>query len=194
MQDKKVAQFMALAGQSIPASFNSEDAAKRRLGAQLLLSEVLEYIIKGLGVIPEVQGTPITNPDGLSYSNAKEPNQIEMLDGLSDVAYTMYWNALAFGLPLEQAFDLVCDNNIEKFVALGAWANGLKELPTDRWHCDLKVTWPPEVVKVEVIEYQGQPYAVGKDARGKVRKPAHFKPVSFEGLLSSPFQGSPEAR
>lgn len=183
MQDKKVGQFMALAGQSTPAAFNSEDAAKRRLGAQLLLSEVLEYIIKGLGVIPEVNGTEITNPDGLTYKNSKEPNQIEMLDGLSDVAYTMYWNALAFGLPLEAAFDLVCDNNLEKFVPLGDWAKDLSELTPEQWDCKCNVSWPQEVVKVVVLHYEGRPYAAGKDNRGKVRKPAHFKPVSFDELL-----------
>ncbi len=176
---------MALAGQSVPNSFSVEDEAKRRLGAQLLLSEVLEFVIKGLGVIPEVEGTPITKPDALSYKNAAAADPNEMLDGLSDVAYTMYWNALAFGLPLEKAFDLVCDNNLEKFVALGDWANSLSKLAPADWHCRCNVSWPPEVVEVAVLHYEGRAYAAGKDARGKVRKPAHFKPVSFAGLLPS---------
>ncbi|MBX7143960.1 MAG: hypothetical protein K1X79_05870 [Oligoflexia bacterium] len=183
MNKNKVAQFLALAGQSARASFDARDEHTRKLGAQLLLSEVLEFVIKGLGVEPEIAGVRIQQADELNYHAVNAPDQSEMLDGLCDVAYTMFWNSLAFGLPLEAGFDRVCDNNLEKFVALDSWANGLSELKSDEWHCHKNVAWPPEVTRVEVVSFAGKPYAVGKDARGKVRKPLHFKPVSFEGLL-----------
>lgn len=183
MRDEKIRKFKALAGQRCAQGIELGDEATRKLGAQLLLSEVLEYVIHGLGVEPEVAGTRITKPDEVHYHVATEPDATEMVDGLADVAYTMYWNSLAFGLPLEQAFDLVCDNNLEKFVKLGAWASGKKELAPAEWDCRLEISWPPEVARVEVVHYQGEPYAVGKDARGKVRKPSSYRSVDLSALV-----------
>ncbi len=182
MESSKVRKFMSLGGQEVSQSFSPHSEAQRRLGAQLLLSEVLEYVIHGLGVVPEFEGKKITSPDDLHYHSAEAPDVTEMLDGLADVAYTMYWNALAFGLPLEKAFDMVCDNNLEKFVRLGEWARGRQELGPSEWDCRVDVHWPNEVVRVDVIDYRGELYAVGKDARGKVRKPSSYSPVDLSAL------------
>lgn len=184
MEAKKVGMFMELAGQSEAAQLITADKKTRELGARLLLSEVLEYIIHGLGVQPVVGGSPIDDPDDIIFAAVGEPNKLEMVDGLADTAYTMYWNALAFGVPLEQAFDLVCDNNLEKFVALEEWTHGTGELPADRWHCDRGIEWPSEVESVSVIEVAGGAlFAVGKDKNGKVRKPSSFSPVDLATLI-----------
>ncbi len=183
MKRDKVAKFMALAGQKLSDNFHAGNEAERKLGAQLLLSEVLEYVIDGLGVTPEINGVKVTDPEAVHYHAEKTPDQAEMLDGLADVAYTMYWNANAFGVPLEAGYELVCDNNLEKFVKLDSWAKGLTELSQTEWHCRCNAGWPTEVVQVAVVELNGEWYAVGKDARGKVRKPLHFKPVDLSHLL-----------
>jgi hypothetical protein len=185
MDASKIALFMQLAGQEVRSKLQSGDPKQRALGAQLLLSEVLEYVIHGLGVIPEVSGTKITAPDGLTYHAAETPDHEEMVDGLADVAYTMYWNACAFGIPLPQAFSLVCDNNLEKFVRLESWTRGECELESSEWHCGQDVSWPPEVVKVAVLHVGGAYYAVGKDARGKVRKPSTYSPVDLAELVAN---------
>lgn len=185
MDGRKIRLFKALAGQTLAETLDAGDPQKRQLGAQLLLSEVLEYVIHGLGVIPEVNGTPITEPDQLAYRSATQPDPEEMIDGLADVAYTMYWNAIAFGVPLEEAFELVCDNNLEKFVRLDDWKQGPGALAVELWHCNRSVAWPPEVVTVEAVEVTGEWYAVGKDARGKVRKPSTYKSVDLSALLSA---------
>ena len=143
----------------------------------------LEYVIDGLGVTPEIQGVKVTDPEAVRYHVERAPDQAEMLDGLADVAYTMYWNANAFGVPLEAGYELVCDNNLEKFVKLDSWAKGLTELSRTEWHCRCNAGWPDEVVQVAVVELSGEWYAVGKDARGKVRKPLHFKSVDLSHLL-----------
>ena len=176
---------MALAGQETAKKIDLSTPERRKLGAQLLLSEVLEYVIKGLGVTPIVNGTPITEPDALRYENTagKTPSPLEMVDGLADVAYTMYWNALAFGLPLEEAYDLVCDNNLEKFIRLEVWSKGAGDLSPADWHCDKNVSWPSEVTKVRVIKVEEQFYAVGTDSRGKVRKPSSYRSVDLSTLL-----------
>ncbi len=184
MNNEKVTQFMSLGGQAIASQIDLGTDAQRKLGAQLLLSEVLEYVIKGLGVTPEVNGVKITEPENLQYHVAQQADVTEMVDGLADVAYTMYWNSNAFGIPLEEAYEMVCDNNLEKFVKLGAWAAGLTELPPEQWGCRTEVTWPSEVVKVQVVTYKGELWAVGKDARGKVRKPGSYKPVDLSQIIN----------
>jgi hypothetical protein len=183
MDASKIALFMQLAGQTVHQKLQSGSAADRALGAQLLLSEVLEYVIHGLGVVPEFSGTKITSPDALSYHPQETPDHEEMVDGLADVAYTMFWNACAFGVPLPEAFELVCDNNLEKFIRLSGWTRGECELESSEWGCGLGVTWPAEVARVSVLKVGSDFFAVGKDARGKVRKPSTYKPVDLGRVL-----------
>jgi hypothetical protein len=185
MDSAKIKTFMQLAGQSVQQKLAEGDPKTRALGAQLLLSEVLEYVIRGLGVVPHINGTPITDPEAVTYEPANQPDREEMIDGLADVAYTMYWNECAFGIPLPQAFELVCDNNLEKFVRLSAWSQGARTLDRAEWHCDANVVWPNEVAQVVVIDIDGEFYAVGKDARGKVRKPSSYKPVDLSELVAN---------
>ena len=188
MQADKVKTFMTLAGQRTTNLYRSGSEKERELGAKLLLSEVLEYVIKGLGVIPSFNGTLITAPDGLEYKASEiEPNEIEMIDGLADVAYTMYWNALAFGIPLEEGYDMVCDNNLEKFVSIGAPDESISQLSTlhrEQWHLDREIAWPEDVVNVDIVKVEGVHYAVGKDASGKVKKPSSYSSVDLGVLVS----------
>ncbi len=185
MDAGKVRLFMQLAGQEVASKLKDGTPEQRKLGAQLLLSETLEYIIKGLKVTPHIHGNPVSDPEAISYDAKDEaPDRVEMLDGLSDVAYTMYWNACCFGVPLEDAYNLVCDNNLEKFVHLDkkAFAPGI--ISKEKWDCGRGVVWPSEVEKVEVVRVEGELYAVGKDGRGKVRKPSTYKPVDLEPLTA----------
>ena len=108
-----------------------------------------------------------------------------MVDGLADVTYTMYWSECAFRVPLKEAFELVYDNNLEKFVALPRWSDGERELEKGEWDCDLGNSWPAEVVKILVLKVGGEYFAVGKDARGKVRKPSSHKSVDLSVLVAN---------
>lgn len=183
MKSDKVKLFMNLAGQRVAEPISASSPERRQLGAQLLLSEVLEYVIKGLGVVPEINGQPLTDPEAVRYRAQNQADAEQMLDGLADVAYTMYWNSLAFGLPLEPGFELVCDNNLEKFVRLENWRGPARTLAREEWHCGKQVSWPAEVATVEVLEVDGAFFAVGKDARGKVRKPSTYKSVDLSALM-----------
>lgn len=186
MDSHKIRQFLQLAGQKLPERFEVGEDATRALGAQLLLSELMEYIVKGLKIIPEYKGVGIDDPEGFTYKpiSGEVPDKKEMLDGLADVAYTMYWNSEAFKIPLEPAFELVCDNNLSKFVRLDGWTRGEGPLEAPDWDCALGISWPPEVSSVSVKKVDGIYFAVGKDARGKVRKPSSYTPVSLDALLS----------
>ena len=184
MKGNKIKSFMQLAGQPTAERLHTSNETQRKLAAQLLLSETLEYVIHGLGVTPEFNGTKITAPNDVEYSLSETaPDPKEMVDGLADVAYTMYWNALALGIPLEEAFELVCDNNLEKFVRLDKQQFKAGKLEAEQWHCDKNSTWPKEVRSVEALQIQGEMFAVGKDASGKVRKPSSYESVDLSGLL-----------
>lgn len=188
MENKKVKQFMKLAGQETATKFvdfSKFEPKVRELGAQLLLSETLEYVIKGLNVTPKINGIEITDPNSLEYVATSElPDKLEMLDGLSDVAYTMFWNMHRFGIPLEEAYELVCDNNLEKFVRLSSWDKGELTLDEADWDLGMSVTWPSEVATVCVMEVDGEFFAVGKDKTGKVRKPSTYASVELNHLVS----------
>jgi hypothetical protein len=186
MDSDKIRKFLKLAGQKLGTDAREASPEIRKLGAQLLLSETLEYVIKGLGVVPEFKGNPITDANGLDYVSKNPPDRLEMLDGLSDVAYTMYWNSEAFGLNLEKAFDAVCDNNLEKFVKLessNALINREGPLEREEWNCAIDIKWPEEVVSVEIIRVDESVYAVGKDKHGKVRKPSSYVSVDLKKFL-----------
>lgn len=186
MDSQLVRMFQKLAGQNLPETFDPASARVRELGARLLLTETLEYIIRGLGVVPVFDGVEVRNPEAVvCTSNGKTPDPLEMLDGLADVAYTMFWNAEAFGLPLPEAYKLVCINNLEKFVALDGWSGGEGPLATELWDCEQQIGWPEEVVEVSVLEVDGKYYAVGKDQNGKVRKPSNYRSVDLKPLLKS---------
>ena len=183
MNDEKIRQFMLLAGQKLGQDPSHASPELRKLGAQLLLSETLEYVIKGLGVVPKISGVAVTDANSLVYETKNDIDKLEMLDGLSDVAYTMYWNSVAFGLRLEEAFDAVCNNNLEKFVKLESWNEAPRPLEREEWHCGQNIVWPDEVVSVEAVEVNSYFYAVGKDRHGKVRKPSSYNSVSLSDLL-----------
>ena len=186
MDSELVRTFQRLAGQKLPEGFDPADPRMRELGARLLLTETLEYIICGLGVMPEFDGVKVTDPESvLCKSNGQKPDPLEMLDGLADVAYTMFWNAEAFGLRLPEAYQLVCENNLEKFVALEGWSKEEGPLPRESWDCGQQITWPEEVGEVTVLLVKGKYFAVGKDENGKVRKPSSYRPVDLKPLLES---------
>lgn len=184
MKGNKVSKFLQLAGEKLAASPAEANDELRALGAQLLLSETLEYVIKGLGVEVKVGDTLITDPNGLDYSvNGKAVDDKEMLDGLADVAYTMYWNKYAFNQKLEEAHELVCDNNLEKFVKIDNWSDDERELESTEWDLGQSVSWPDEVTSVRVVKVDNEFYGVGKDKTGKVRKPSTYRSVDLGALL-----------
>ncbi len=183
MNGDKVVKFIKLSGREISENCNFGSEKDRELGAQLLLSELLEYIIKGLGVSLTIDGTEIKDPESVKYKSIRSPDKIEALDGLADVAYTLWWNALTFGLPVAEAYDMVCDNNLEKFVKLSSWNSGSRELNKDEWHCNQDIKWPDSVVRVVSVPVGTEYYAVGFDASGKVRKPSSYKSIDLSSLL-----------
>ena len=185
MEADKVKLFMQLAGHPFITEASDANPELKKLGAALILSETLEYVIQGLGVKVSFNGQEITDANGLEYQLDENSavDKKEMLDGLADVAYTMYWNMHAFNLKLEEAFELVADNNLEKFVELKDWSGAEGDLEAGEWDLGCNVSWPEAVHTVTVIKVAGSLYAVGKDKSGKVRKPSTYQSVQLDALL-----------
>lgn len=189
MEGHKVKEFMEISGILQGEEDLVKSSSNRELGARLLLSEVLEYVIKGLGVVPSINGQEITDPESIQYNARNGVDRENMIDGLADVAYTMFWNAIAFGVPVEEAFEIVCDNNLTKFVLLEEdfcreIDGDQKTLPKDMWHCGKEVAWPPSVVDVRVVCIGDKCYAVGVDKGGKVQKPSSYSPPKLRSLCA----------
>lgn len=186
MNDKDVKLFMQLGSQKISSKLSGMDDTSRILGAKLLLSEALEYVIKGLGVIPSVNGQQITCGDSLTYEvGRKEVDLVEMLDGLADVQFTAFWNKQRFGIPLEEAFEAVCKNNLDKFVPLpndGSFKVG--RLDKSKWDLGKGIKWGSDVVTVSCVEVEGRLFGVGQDEHGKTRKPSSFKPLDLTDVVN----------
>ena len=91
---------------------------------------------------------------------------------------------MKFGMPLEEAFELVCDNNLSKFVALSDDSIPVGSVEKANWGLGQDVTWPDSVASVEIVKIQNKYYAVGKDGTGKVRKPSTYQSVDLESLIS----------
>jgi len=180
---RSVAMFMQLAGLKLPQNFSVPDENIRKLGAQLLLTELLEYIIHGLGVTPIINGTRVSKSEDVSFEIHGDVNLTECLDGLADVGYTMFWNAKVLGAPLEEAYRLVCENNLQKFVELDGAQFLAGPIARERWGCNQGVEWPSEVSCVTAVAVEQELFAVGKDERGKVRKPSSYRPVDLAKLV-----------
>jgi hypothetical protein len=89
MKSDKVRQFIALAGNKMPAHATAGTLELRRLGAGLILSETLEFITRGLGLSPIICGQLCSDAQALEFEHTASSDLEEMLDGLADVAYTM---------------------------------------------------------------------------------------------------------
>ena len=187
MNGEQVELFVELAGGVPAASIASSSEKLRILGAGLILSETLEYIIKGLGLTITVGSQKISDPQSFSFDFAGPPVAEDMLDGLADIAYTLYWNAIMFQLPIEAGFKAVCENNLQKFVSLSEGEFSAGEVVKEHWHLNRDVHWPDEVVSVVVVATRHGLFAVGKDANGKVRKPSTYTPLSLTPLLTEKF-------
>ena len=133
---KRVAEFMRLAGQAVPDTFTVPDVETRRLRARLILEEALETI-EALGfdvVVP--QAHPVIVSDVYFFANHK-PDPIEVIDGCCDLDVVSVGGTLAaLGLPDLPFLAEVDKKNLEKGAghrdpATGKWAKPADWTPPD---------------------------------------------------------------
>jgi len=115
---KRVDEFMQLAGQEVPGQpINDPSEEVRLLRAKLIFEEAMETISKGLGV--EI-GLPVGTVDRLSevkpfFLIRNKFDLIETIDGCCDVAVVTTGTLSALGIPDKPFQKEVDNNNLKKF-------------------------------------------------------------------------------
>lgn len=123
IHQQKVEKFMRLAGQECPEHPTMPTPEVRVLRAKLILEEAFELIEKGLGINIKTAGVPLpgtSDPyvihfDCLSFDPKREPDMIELVDGIADVSVVNIGTAVACGVSMAHPQDLVDENNLAKF-------------------------------------------------------------------------------
>jgi len=120
----------------------------------------------------------------------KEKDMVETIDALGDILYVVYGAGGAFGVDLDQAFDLIHKSNMTKLCATEEEA---KE--TVQWYKDNFT--PGGKYPYDTPEYRLSPdgkYFVPFNAStGKILKSVNYSPVKFDSILpSEPIDGVPK--
>merc|ERR1712232_474376 len=111
-------------------------------------------------------------------------DMVETVDALGDILYVVYGAGGAFGINLDQAFDLIHKSNMTK---LCKTEDEAKE--TVQWYKDNQ-TGPEGKYPYDTPAYRlspdGQYYVPFNSSTGKILKSVNYTPVSFDSLLSGP--------
>ena len=92
------------------------------LRASLMLEECMETIQKGLGLDIMLSGSPLPIEfENILFRVAREPNLVEIADGLADQEVVNLGTAESCGIDLQPIFDCVMDNNDMK-IATGSFS------------------------------------------------------------------------
>lgn len=110
LHQRRVEEFMRLAGQEVPGHPVEPSRITRELRAVLLMEEVLETIIDGLGC------KIIFSPDNqFTFQATEKFDIVKLADGCADVSVVNIGTLSACGISDERLLDIVDKNNLEKF-------------------------------------------------------------------------------
>ena len=118
---QRVEQFMRNAGQTAPETLTELSATDRLLRARLSLEEVLEKIVKGLGVsvaVPDKNGGLIylSSIKDFRLSPGNIPfNLAEVVDGCLDMIVIATGTLVSLGVPDVYLQEVVDEDNLKKF-------------------------------------------------------------------------------
>ena len=115
--------------------------AEAEFRAKLMLEEMLELVIGGLGVDITVIGEKIMGVEDLVLTKRRKVDLLAVLDGVCDVSVTAVGTASCCGLGVESALSAVDENNLTK-LGKGAWARE-----------DGKIMKPPGFVPVDLTKF-----------------------------------------
>lgn len=111
---KKVEEFMRLAGQEVPDKPQVPSEEVRLLRARLIMEENLETI-RGLGIIVRDVCGNVIDISFLKFYTHFEPNLPEIIDGCCDLKVVTTGTLSACGIADEEPQRRVDENNLEKF-------------------------------------------------------------------------------
>lgn len=124
---QRVAEFMRLAGQSVPATFTVPDVETRRLRARLIFEEALETI-EALGFRATTPFDGTVAIEDIEFIHDGDADPIEVIDGCCDLSVVTQGTLIAFGLPDVPFLREVDANNLAKF-----GPGGYRDPDTGKW-------------------------------------------------------------
>jgi len=113
----------------------------------------------------------------------KEKDMVETIDALGDILYVVYGAGGAFGIDLDQAFDLVHKSNMTKLCKTEEEATATVE-----WYKNNQ-TGPEGKYPYDTPSYRlspdGQYYVPFNESTGKILKSVNYSMVKFDSMLPS---------
>jgi len=122
-EQQAVKDFMRFFGQATPERPTGLDEETSKLRATLILEEVFETIIKGLGltvtIVDDFGGEAKVSEAGLKqisfqFKKEKETDLVELADGVADIAFVSEGTAVAAGIDMEPIHAEVARSNESK--------------------------------------------------------------------------------
>lgn len=117
---KRVEAFMKLAKQDVPEKPTIPDTKLAMLRASLILEEALETIT-ALGCEVLAERTFQVSKSNVSIVSVKEPDIVEVCDGIADLSVVSIGTLSALGIGDKKLLEIVDENNMEKFAEGHSW-------------------------------------------------------------------------
>ena len=142
-EQKDVKGFMNdICGQETPDKPTVLDEKTARLRAALILEEAFETITKGLGICIEIEDNMYIHADSyksllengaIELAKDREPNLIELADGVADLFYVSEGTALAAGIDNEPVLEEVTKSNNSKLWSEEDVRDNQEEIEKNGW-------------------------------------------------------------
>merc|ERR1719271_977434 len=118
----------------------------------------------------------------------KEKDMVETIDALGDILYVVYGAGGAFGINLDQAFDLIHKSNMTKLCKTEEEAKETVEWYKKNYTPDGKYPYDKPEYR---LSPDGKYFVPFNASTGKILKSVNYSPVKFDSILQA--RGSTEA-
>merc|ERR1712188_295138 len=110
----------------------------------------------------------------------KEKDMVETIDALGDILYVVYGAGGAFGIDLDQAFDLIHKSNMTKLCKTEEEAKETVQWYKDNYTPDGKYPYDTPEYR---LSPDGKYFVPFNASTGKILKSVNYSPVKFDSML-----------
>merc|ERR1712178_502674 len=120
----------------------------------------------------------------------KAKDMVETIDALGDILYVVYGAGGAFGVNLDQAFDLIHKSNMTKLCTTEDEAKETVEWYKNNYTPDGKYPYDTQAYRLSPDEKYYVPF---NESTGKILKSVKYSPVKFDSILQQTLGANLEA-
>merc|ERR1712228_42106 len=110
----------------------------------------------------------------------KAKDMVETIDALGDILYVVYGAGGAFGINIDQAFDLIHKSNMTKLCTTEEEANETVEWYKKNYTPEGKYPYDTPAYR---LSPDGKYYVPFNASTGKILKSINYSPVKFDSIL-----------